>query len=262
VLLGGAISVALYGSGKTNANNTPAAYQSGASRSSLSSKMPASGSVSPVDQTLGPNPLGVLTSHDVDLRRDSRVVLDNLQPAGAKPLPNEVASVTAASAKLPSETSRPVKREQTPARVSQRKVHTDEPVSNRSEALTDSPQPHAPLLVETSQPAAPEAATNLSLSNAVFPDMTHVPVTAGSSLNSGAKSSAVFIEVGSFKDESWAKTAAERLTELGFHAVVIHKAVLWAQSYRVEVGPYSNPKEIETARRELVLNGYKPHPVN
>jgi len=262
VLLGSAISVALYGNGKTNANNTPAAYQSGASQSSLSSKAPASGSVSPVDQTLGPNPLGVLTSHDVDLRQDSRVVLDNLQSVVAKPLPNEVASVTVASAKLPSQTLRPVKGKETPARMSHRKTQTDEPISSRSESPTDSAQLQTPQLVETSQPAAPEAATNLSLSNVVFPDLAHVPVTSASAPISGTKSSAVFIEVGSFKDETWAKTAAEKLTELGFHAVVIHKAVLWAQSYRVEVGPYSDPKEIETARRELVLNGYKPHLVN
>jgi cell division protein FtsN len=153
-----------------------------------------------------------------------------------------------------------VKRKQTPAGVSQ--AQTDQLVSSRSEALTDSAQPQTPLLAETSQPPAPEAATNLSPSNAVFPDMTHVPVTAGSSLNSGGKSSSAFIEVGSFKDETWAKTAAEKLTEIGLHAVVIHKAVLWTQSYHVEVGPYSDPTEIEAARRELVLNGYKPHLVN
>jgi len=260
VLLGSAISVALYGSGRTNANNAPAAYQS--SPTSLSSKASASGSVSPFGQTLGPNPLGVLTSHDVDLRRDSRVALDNIQPAVAKPLHNEPVSVAAPSAKLPSETSRPVKREQTPARVSHRKTQTDEPVSNRSEALTDSAQPQTPLLAETPQSAAPETATNLPLSNAVFPDFSRVPVTSASAPNSGGKSSAAFIEVGSFKDETWANTAAEKLTALRFHAVIIHKAVLWAQSYRVEVGPYSDPKEIEAARRELVLNGYKPHLVN
>jgi serine/threonine protein kinase/class 3 adenylate cyclase len=262
VLLGSAISVAMYGSGKTNANNAPAAHQSVVSPSSLSSKAPASGSVSPFGQTLGPNPLGVLTSHDVDLRRDSRVVLENLQPAVANPLRNERVTGTAASAILPSQASQPVKRKETPAHMSQRKAQTDEPVSSRSVEMTNSAQPQTPLLVETSQPAAPEAATNPSLSNAVFPDMTRVPVMSASAPNSGAKSSAVFIEVGSFKDETWAKTAAEKLTELAFHAVVIHKVVLWGQPYRVEVGPYSDPKEIETARRELVLNGYKPHLLN
>ena len=261
VLLGSAISVALYGSGKTNANNAPAARPSVTSPS-LSSKAPASGPVSPFGQTLRPNPLGVLTSHDVDLRPGSRAELRNLQPEVANPAYNEHVSGSAASAIVPSQTSQPEKRKQTSTRVSQPKASRDEPASSRSETVTEVAQPQTPLLVEASQPAAPEAATNLSRSNAVFPDMTHVPVTAGSSLNSGAKSSAVFIEVGSFKDETWAKIAAEKLTELGFHAVVIHKAALWAQSYRVQVGPYGDPKEIETARRELVLNGYKPHLVN
>ncbi|MCU1343256.1 MAG: hypothetical protein JWN92_2679, partial [Candidatus Acidoferrum typicum] len=254
VLLGSAISVALYGSGKTNANNAPAAYQF--------PSVPAAASSTQFSHSLAPNSLPVITTHEVDLRRDSRITMDSAQPAGAKPLRNELVSVAAAPAVLASQVSAPSKRKQTPTHVSKRKTQTDEPVSGRSEAVTNSAQPQTPLLVETSQTVAPEAAKDLSLSNAAFPDLSHVPVMSASAPNPAGKPSSAFIEVGTFKDETWANTAAEKLTGLGFHAVVIHKALLWTQSYHVEVGPYSDPKEIEAARRNLVLNGYKPHLVN
>jgi len=259
VLLGSAISVALYGSGRTNANNVPA----GASVSSPSSKLSAQAPEAQFGQTLRPNPLGVLISHDVDLRRDSRVGFDSTQLAGGKPLHNNLVSVAATSPVSLSQTAQPVRHKQTPISASKGKAQTDEPVSIRSEAPTSSAQSQTPALDDASQTVAQEASANLPITNAAFPDLAHVPVISASSLNpAGAKSSPVFIEVGSFKDENWANTAAEKLTGLGFHAVVIRKALLWAQSYHVEVGPYSDPKEIETVRKELASNGYKPHLVN
>jgi len=54
----------------------------------------------------------------------------------------------------------------------------------------------------------------------------------------------------------------EKLTQLGFHAVVVHKTLLWAQSFHVEVGPYTDPKEMETARQSLASRGFKSHTVN
>ena len=78
----------------------------------------------------------------------------------------------------------------------------------------------------------------------------------------GAKSHAVYIEVGSFKDETWAMNAVEKLNQAGFHAVVLHKTLLWAQSFHVEVGPFSDPKEMDVARQNLSAHGYKPRVVN
>jgi cell division septation protein DedD len=72
----------------------------------------------------------------------------------------------------------------------------------------------------------------------------------------------LFIEVGTFKDENWANHAVEKLTQLGFHAVTIHKGVLWSQSYHVQVGPYATQQEIAEARTSLVAQGFKAHPVN
>ena len=76
------------------------------------------------------------------------------------------------------------------------------------------------------------------------------------------KPPALFIEVGSFKDETWANSAVEKLTQLGFHAILIHKTLLWAQSFHVEVGPYADPKEMEAVRKDLASHGFKSHPVN
>jgi hypothetical protein len=70
-----------------------------------------------------------------------------------------------------------------------------------------------------------------------------------------------YFEVGSFKDSTWADHAVEKLTQLGFHAVSVHKNLLWMQSYQVRVGPYADPKDLEAARAVLVSQGFKPHPV-
>ena len=68
-----------------------------------------------------------------------------------------------------------------------------------------------------------------------------------------------YLEVGSFKDASWADKAVDQLSRLGFHAVSIHKTHLWMQSYHVQVGPYVNPTDIEAAQRSLASQDFKSH---
>lgn len=70
-----------------------------------------------------------------------------------------------------------------------------------------------------------------------------------------------YLEVGSFKDVTWADKAVDQLSRLGFHAVSIHKTHFWIQSYHVQVGPFNNPTDVEAAQRSLTLQGFKPHPV-
>ena len=77
-----------------------------------------------------------------------------------------------------------------------------------------------------------------------------------------SKAPNLFFEVGSFKDETWANNAVDKLTQLGFHAVLIHKNVLWTQSYHVQVGPYTSQKDIAEAKQNLAAQGFKAHPVN
>ena len=71
-----------------------------------------------------------------------------------------------------------------------------------------------------------------------------------------------FFEVGTFKEATWADTAVQTLTQLGFHAVSVRKSRLWNQSYHVHVGPYTDPQALEAARLSLTQQGFKPHLVN
>jgi cell division protein FtsN len=70
-----------------------------------------------------------------------------------------------------------------------------------------------------------------------------------------------FLEVGSFKDAIWADQAVDQLSHLGYHAVAIHKAHLWIQSYHVEVGPYKTTTEMEAAQKMLASQNFKSHQV-
>jgi serine/threonine protein kinase/class 3 adenylate cyclase len=76
------------------------------------------------------------------------------------------------------------------------------------------------------------------------------------------KVSNLYLEVGKFKDETLASKAADKLNQLGFHAVLLHKNLLWMQSYHVEVGPYTSQKDLAEAQQRLATQGFKPHPVN
>src|SRR5882762_4049982 len=89
VILGGALSVALYARGKGHTNSTQPAYVSSTSQGSVPSNTPAQGQASEPGQSVAPYANRVITSHDVDLRRDSGVELVNIQSPAAKPI-NEV----------------------------------------------------------------------------------------------------------------------------------------------------------------------------
>jgi hypothetical protein len=67
-----------------------------------------------------------------------------------------------------------------------------------------------------------------------------------------------FLEVGSFNDATWADRAVERLTQLGYHAVSMHRTHLWMQSFHVQVGPYADAKDLEAAKQSLFSQGFKP----
>jgi cell division protein FtsN len=81
-------------------------------------------------------------------------------------------------------------------------------------------------------------------------------------IDGAVKVAKLFVEVGSFKEETWAISAVDKLTQLGFHAVLVHKNLLWVQSYHVQVGPYANQKELTDAEKDLATHGFKAHPVS
>ena len=70
-----------------------------------------------------------------------------------------------------------------------------------------------------------------------------------------------YLDVGTFKDEAWAHSAADKLNQSGFHAMSVRKGRLWGKSYHVQVGPYTDPKEVETAQQRLAAQGFKTHAV-
>jgi len=70
---------------------------------------------------------------------------------------------------------------------------------------------------------------------------------------------ASYLEVGTFKETEWADDAVQKLSQLGFHAICVHKTVLWKQSYHVEVGPYGTPEEVDHAQKRLTEQGFKTH---
>jgi hypothetical protein len=67
-----------------------------------------------------------------------------------------------------------------------------------------------------------------------------------------------FLEIGKFHDVAWANNATGKLTQLGFHTIVIHRGHLWTSSYQVLVGPYRNETEAEAAHENLVSRGFRP----
>jgi cell division septation protein DedD len=142
-------------------------------------------------------------------------------------------------------------------------------------------RPHAGAQASTQSLATPSQTENLISAGAAsaiaqppeidlslpgsMPEPGVEQLVAASQAKDGAEETnapGLYFEVGTFKDETWANNAVEKLTELGFHAVLIHKNLLWTQSFHVEVGPYTNQKDIADARQSLASQGFKAHPVN
>jgi cell division septation protein DedD/predicted Ser/Thr protein kinase len=70
---------------------------------------------------------------------------------------------------------------------------------------------------------------------------------------------ALYLEVGSFKDAKWADNAVEKLSGLGYHAISVHQSRLWMQSFHVQVGPFTDLGEVDTAQKSLASQGFKTH---
>ena len=68
-----------------------------------------------------------------------------------------------------------------------------------------------------------------------------------------------YLETGLFKDAKWADDAVERLSQQGFHAICVHRTVLWMQTYRVQVGPYVTSDQMDHAQEQLNEQGFKSH---
>ena len=128
-----------------------------------------------------------------------------------------------------------------------------EPTQHNSITNAALPLPPADTQRVIALNAAPLAAS--------IPSLSVSAKTASSSVSPDNKSlgPASYLEVGSFKDPTWADSAVAQLTHLGFHAICVHKDHLWMHSYNVQVGPYDNSNDIEVAERRLAAKGFRAH---
>jgi serine/threonine protein kinase/class 3 adenylate cyclase len=235
-----------------------------ANQNSVSPAAPGTGSYSGYTSHPPQNSFEPIASHEVDLYGDSRAGKGKTLSSDPG-LPNQTFST--ASAAPPSASPKPAriaKPANSPIRRDERKAHSDVHGSTQLQTLANQAQPEALTTVGVPNSAAQEPATNSSQPN-TFPDMTVAQVITSSQPKTGgdeSKTPKFYFEVGTFKDETWASNAVDKLTQLGFHAVLIHKNLLWSQSYHVQVGPYTNQRDIAEVRQSLASQGFKVRPVN
>ena len=112
------------------------------------------------------------------------------------------------------------------------------------------------------EPKTEDAASDLSAEvHPAVPAATPAETAKEDKTGDETFAAARYLEVGSFKDSTWADHAVEQLTEFGFRAASVHKRSLWMQSYQVRVGPYMDSQELTAAQEDLVSRGFKPHAV-
>ncbi|HSZ20671.1 MAG TPA: protein kinase [Candidatus Acidoferrum sp.] len=232
--------------------NSPSAAAAGNGSNSEFTSLPAQNFMQPI------------ASHDVDLYENAKLdagkapsvdpSLTNLDLSIDPPNPRSVSP-------KPARLVKPVK---SPLAQGQQKPHAG------AQTATLLPASATPSQPETLTSAGARDATmqppeiDFSLADNLSEPVVEQSTATSQSKDGGEESTApgFYLEVGIFKDETWANNAVDKLTELGFHAVLIHKNLLWAQSYHVEVGPYTNQKDIVDARQSLASQGFKAHSVN
>jgi serine/threonine protein kinase/class 3 adenylate cyclase len=220
----------------------PVAAVNGSVSSSRSTMLSARDSVNPI------------ASHEVDLYENFRNT--NAKTSSPDPgLPN---------VNLGSEPASIVNRVKSPVRTNERKAKLGTQASTPTQVPASPAQPENLTSTDASKSTAQETATNSSQPDTVPQPAVEQANTASQPKTGGVetKASQLYLEVGTFKEETWANNAVDKLTQLGFHALLIHKNLLWSQSYHVQVGPYTNQKDIAEARQSLAAQGFKAHPVN
>jgi hypothetical protein len=213
----------------------------------------------PTQKTLNP-----IVSHEVDLYRDSQPPQGELQISDASS-PNGNAPLDPGAPAVSPNPIAGAKREKSPLRIEVRKIRAAGPSATQLQARDNQAPSESLKTPDAVQIAALDSNENLSRPGAgAVPAPAAVQADVTTSANAaGMKTSKLYFEVGTFKDESWAKSASEKLTQLGYQAVVVHKKnLLRLQSYHVEVGPYFDPQESAAARESLISQGFKPHPAN
>jgi serine/threonine protein kinase len=126
--------------------------------------------------------------------------------------------------------------------------------------LTVPDGPSRPLPMDHASAAANPTATPVSLP-APQPAAAVSASSAQPATDKPASIAETYLEVGAFGDTHWADDAVERLSQMGFHAICVHKTLLWKQSYHVQVGPYTTSEQLDDAQQRLTAQGFKPRVV-
>jgi class 3 adenylate cyclase/cell division septation protein DedD len=262
VLLGGVISFAMY-RGTKKPDSAQSANLSGGGSTAPLSTATTQAAGKDVGLVSAREPANVLLSHDVDLNRDPRSEWWKAQPS-ASGSPNDDLEAGSASASTRSRSSRTAKREKAPEVRTEGKIpQPNAKVSSQPLEVTTTPQFSALTLTGATQPAASEETASPAQQKVARPEPAAEQTSPPTEVKKEAaepKTPNLFLDAGSFKDETWANAAVEKLTQLGYHAVVIHKNLLWSHSYQVEVGPYAAAKDLDGARLNLATQGFKTHP--
>lgn len=241
-----------------NAPAPEAAQEPSSARDRLAAQNPAA----VPDTVSSPGATRAVTTQAVDLSRDPDLALSAaptpaVQPARSDPvLDSNHGTVVKSSAR------RAIKRASASAHGKDSKAQVSgQPAEEQTPANSAPPEtPDTPV----TDAAAATAVPNSPEKDAAQPASSKPGAPARDAKADSAKPAsepALYLEVGRFKDEAWADSAVEKLTGLGFHAVCVHKSRLWMQSYHVQVGPYTDPKEMEAAQQRLAKQGFKAHPV-
>ena len=201
--------------------------QTSVSQPAPSAEIPASpAAVVPVaDTSLAQSPVADLAD------RTNSTSLDGVAPT-ANTVAYNVPAPAAADMVSPADASPLTRRKPAPQVLAPSPVKMNSSAA-RNQPVASRPAIHASaavvdtkLVAEPSLAAAP--ATLQPVAPAAVPSATAAKPDA---------STMTYLEVGSFKEPKWADDAVEKLNQMGFHAICVHKTMLWKlQSYRVQVG--------------------------
>lgn len=240
-----------------NAQTVPATNQNPQPHVAIADNTSSEMNLRPSQYSMSP-----IASNQIDLYKDPGTDSTAMLSSGPEPASRDLASQPAAAVVRTPKPSQITKGADKTARTRKPKVYVD------ADVITPLQAPERPLKPLTlTGPSTPNAAPQIPISTSPQPGAVAEPAIVranAANLVKGDEASVpgLFLEVGSFKDETWASNAVDKLKQLGFHAIVIHKNLLWTQSYHVHVGPYTDEADIAQARQKLISLGYKARPIN
>jgi cell division protein FtsN len=245
----------------TNAQSVPPAVHSSAAPLAQANAISSAYMTAPS----ATNSLAPIASNVVNLYGDSGISDANAtasDPVMEEDSPESYAARTREPKARRPQIASPAK---TPGHAAAQKLRSSDSSAVPLQAVLASPaQPVVAAAATPPKPAAPApAATSPQPDSAVEPIAQPAKTLAAvKTAGDDPKAAKIYVEVGTFKDESWAGSAVDKLAQLGYHAVLIHKNLLWSQSYHVQVGPYSSQKEAADARDQLAAQGFKGRVIN